>query len=236
MTRCPLSRAVSCRLRPHAKKSRGSWTSRRRSPSSKLAQASVESAAVGAPTGDDFPAMCAPCDDEAGADGAAENATATTPAAMLSPASTVGEMLRLFLEQQEERVSVYRKFEEGFQLFLRVAEAQGYQGLVTHTTAAFAEISKRVNSIEAELRTRGAVAEPLAATVRTVQELEREKLQITAQLHILRHGLAIDELQRRASRSRRMRGALPSEPRFRRGGRGCGAACKAHGTAQRRHR
>ena len=170
----------------------------------------IESAAVGAPTGDDFPAMCAPCDDEAGADGAAENATATTPAAMLSPASTVGEMLRLFLEQQEERVSVYRKFEEGFQLFLRVAEAQGYQGLVTHTTAAFAEISKRVNSIEAELRTRGAVAEPLAATVRTVQELEREKLQITAQLHILRHGLAIDELQ--SERSEHENGGVDEEP------------------------
>ena len=109
---------------------------------------------------------------------------------------SVGGLLRLFMERQERRVAIYRRFEEGFTLFLQVAEATGYQALVASITSSFAEISESVNKVEAELRERGGAALPHADTIRSVQKHEKEKLQITAQLQILRHGLAIDENQR----------------------------------------
>ena len=106
-----------------------------------------------------------------------------------------GQLLRLFLSRQEERVGVYRQFEEGFKLFLQVAEAQGYEALVQKTTATFRGISAAVNAIETELRARGSALLPTAETLRRVQGMERQKLELTARLHILRHGLAVDTLQ-----------------------------------------
>ena len=108
----------------------------------------------------------------------------------------VGGLLRVFLEQQEARVAVYRRFEDGFMLFLQVAEANGYEALVSSTTANFAAISASVNRVEAELKSRGAAGSTLAATLRGVQLLEKDKLQSTAQLQILRHGIKIDEINR----------------------------------------
>ena len=104
-------------------------------------------------------------------------------------------LVRRFMERQEERVGVYRRFEEGFLFFLQVAEADGYQALVKQMTGAFAVISAAVNKIENALRGRGAATLSLADLMRAVQGLEREKLQLTAQLHIVRHGLAIDALR-----------------------------------------
>lgn len=103
-------------------------------------------------------------------------------------------LLRLFLSRQEERVAIYHRFEEGFTLFLQVAEATGYQTLVAKITAEFSAVSAGVNAIEAQLRGRGAATQALADALRAVQALEREKLQLTAQLHIVRHGLAVDAL------------------------------------------
>ena len=105
-----------------------------------------------------------------------------------------GVLLRRFLERQQERVGVYRRFEEGFVLFLQVAEADGYQALVKQTTEAFTVVSAAVNELETVVRERGAGAHALADVIRKVQTLEREKLQLTAQLHIVRHGLALDAL------------------------------------------
>ena len=146
------------------------------------------------PTLDDEPStastmQCSACEEavlqQPGAD-----AEIPSELAMLS----VGGLLRVFLEQQEARVAVYRRFEDGFVLFLQVAEANGYEALVGSTTAAFAAISASVNRVEAELKSRGAAA--LATTLRGIQFLEKEKLQSTAQLQILRHGIKVDEISR----------------------------------------
>ena len=106
--------------------------------------------------------------------------------------NTLPQLLRLLLAKQEERVAVYKRFEEGFLLFLQVAEATGYEELVRRTTATFATISGGINTVEAELKRRG--SGELATTVRRVQEMEREKLELTARHQILRHGLAVDQL------------------------------------------
>jgi hypothetical protein len=133
------------------------------------------------------PVTCSECAAEAGAEEATRTPRQPSEVAALSDAA----LLRLFLARQEERVAVYRRFEEGFLLFLQVAEANGYEALVKSTTATFATISAGVNTVEAELRTRSL---PLADAVRRVQGIERDKLELTARLQILRHALAVDKL------------------------------------------
>ena len=104
-------------------------------------------------------------------------------------------LLQLLLQQQERRTNEYRRFEEGFTRFLQVAEAEGYQGLVAATTAIFADISKTINVLEEEFRRRGGPFTALAGTARRLQELEGQKLTVTAQLHIVRHGVAVDQIR-----------------------------------------
>ena len=111
--------------------------------------------------------------------------------ALLSSAALV----RHFFQRQEERVAAFHRFEDGFRRFLQVAEADGYQDLVRHATETFATISSGVNAIEAELRQRSAACAACAEAIRVVQTLERERLQLTAQLQIVRHGIALDNLR-----------------------------------------
>ena len=96
------------------------------------------------------------------------------------------------LHWQSERVGAYQRFEEGFVRFLQVAEAEGYEALVASTTAAFASISDSVNVICAEMARQQGAAAALGAHVRLLQDAEREKLTLTAQLQIVRHGRAVD--------------------------------------------
>ena len=103
--------------------------------------------------------------------------------------SMLGQRL---LHWQSERVGVYQRFEEGFLRFLQVAEAEGYEGLVANTTSAFASISDAVNVICAEMARQQGAAVALGAQARRLQDAEREKLTLTAQLQIVRHGRAVD--------------------------------------------
>ena len=96
------------------------------------------------------------------------------------------------LHWQSERVGAYQRFEEGFVRFLQVAEAQGYEALVASTTAAFASISDEINAICAEMERQQGAAAALGVQVRRLQDAEREKLALTAQLQIVRHGRAVD--------------------------------------------
>ena len=98
-------------------------------------------------------------------------------------------LLRHLLGLQERRVEQYKAFEGGFETFLSVVDADGYEALVQRVTSVFARISADVNAVEASLRSRGG-AEALAATARSIQELEKRKLEATAQMHITRHQLA----------------------------------------------
>ena len=78
-------------------------------------------------------------------------------------------------------------------------EAEGYQALAQAATAQFAEVSRAINEIEAQLRSLGGAASALASTIRQLQELEKQKLTLTAQQHIVRHGLAVDALSTEAA-------------------------------------
>jgi len=103
-------------------------------------------------------------------------------------------LVRLFLQQQERRVIEYRHFEAGFVNFLQVAEAQGYEALVASTTARFSQISQTVNTLIPALESLEGGA-PFAQLIRGLQQLERDKLQLTAQTHIVRHAVAVDAMR-----------------------------------------
>eukprot|EP00967_Tisochrysis_lutea_P093758 scaffold135922_cov27-Tisochrysis_lutea.AAC.1 len=117
-----------------------------------------------------------------------------------TPVGLVQQVIR----EQECRVLEYKRFEDGFQRFLQVAEAEGYQSLVADTTEAFAKLSKRINAAASRLShlalqdgeaESAAKCKTFAALIRRLQDYEREKLTATAQLQIVRHGIAVDALR-----------------------------------------
>ena len=114
------------------------------------------------------------------------------PAAGPLEGMSIAMLGQRLLHWQSERVGVYQRFEEGFVRFLQVAEAEGYEALVASTTGAFASISDAVNVICAEMARQQGAAVALGAQVRRLQDAEREKLTLTAQLQIVRHGRAVD--------------------------------------------
>ena len=120
-------------------------------------------------------------------------------------------LLKHLLKLQEQRVREYARFDHGFEMFVSVPEAQGYEALVAKTTAEFVKLSSAVNAVQDVLRDAGAGG--LAGTIRSLQNLEREKLHITAQLHITRHNIymyeeenkKISELEEKEEKMHRMR-------------------------------
>ncbi|CAM9869476.1 unnamed protein product [Pylaiella littoralis] len=88
-----------------------------------------------------------------------------------------------FRRAQEERVALYRKFNEGLREALRSGDYSGYPALCCEVTAGFSVLSKAINAIEALL---GADPEtkPLAGIIRRVQGREQEKLTVTAAHHL----------------------------------------------------
>ena len=139
------------------------------------------------------------------------DAAPPAPQLSLDEAASAGELVRLVLQQQERRVLEYRRFEEGFARFLAAPDAEGYPALVADATAAFATISACVREAAARLAGTtgdngggsggdggsgsggggggGGGGEALAAIVLRLQQLEKEKLSLTAQLQITRHGI-----------------------------------------------
>jgi hypothetical protein len=119
-------------------------------------------------------------------------------------ASSSMARVQCVIREQERRVLEYRRFEEGFARFLQVAEAEGYTSLVADSTAAFSAISKRINTATQELsdwaleratEPEAASCKVMVSLIRRLQVHEREKLTVTAQLQIVRHGIAVDELR-----------------------------------------
>ncbi len=156
---------------------------------------------------------CAFCQPAAGTPLSSAIATALADSPPAHEPATLSSLLRLVIAQQDRRALEYRRFEDGFLCFMQVAEAEGYTALVADATAAFSQISSRINQAEERLRGLeepaavsdgggfgggGAAARsPRSPLVRRLQEQEQEKLSLTAQLHIVRHGILVDELRMR---------------------------------------
>eukprot|EP01104_Vermistella_antarctica_P008978 TRINITY_DN2298_c0_g1_i1.p1 TRINITY_DN2298_c0_g1~~TRINITY_DN2298_c0_g1_i1.p1 ORF type:complete len:226 (+),score=60.59 TRINITY_DN2298_c0_g1_i1:239-916(+) len=98
---------------------------------------------------------------------------------------SVLELASTFQKEQDKRVQVYRRFEEGFAEFLGGRDNSKYVSGVSVYTAKFAAISKKIRLVEHELSKRATdgsdmeLCARLAMLIRTVQEREKHKLEVT---------------------------------------------------------
>uniref|UniRef100_A0A8D0GYQ9 Required for excision 1-B domain-containing protein n=1 Tax=Sphenodon punctatus TaxID=8508 RepID=A0A8D0GYQ9_SPHPU len=102
------------------------------------------------------------------------------------PDDGVQASLRRFYTLQGERVEAYRLFEEGHRAYLRSAphyDFLRYRQLVHEITVAFSAISREILQIKERLV--GTHGHPeLAHHLSRIQEREKEKLELTAQLQL----------------------------------------------------
>jgi hypothetical protein len=93
-------------------------------------------------------------------------------------------LLRAFQHAQEERAQTYTHFDKGLATILETGKLHEYDALCAETTANFAALSNLVNAVE-----RCVVEAPhekvgLGKLLRQVQGEEKEKLSLTAALHL----------------------------------------------------
>ncbi|CAM6122789.1 unnamed protein product [Calypogeia fissa] len=99
---------------------------------------------------------------------------------------SVEQLLRNFLAVQQRRASVYNLLHQGFADLLKTNAEASYQDICNQVTGSFSECSKQVLEIEAALRAPGHDRPDLAAVLQAVQAQEKQKLQMTATLQVLR--------------------------------------------------
>lgn len=92
------------------------------------------------------------------------------------------ELMKTLLTLQNERVQAFRKFNSGLDIVLESGNLSQYPTLTTSTTASFAVISKHVRNIENILKERG--HERISKFIKQLQSFEKEKLNLTAALHL----------------------------------------------------
>ncbi|XP_064605628.1 required for excision 1-B domain-containing protein-like isoform X2 [Liolophura sinensis] len=97
-------------------------------------------------------------------------------------------LVKKFYALQEERVQTYNWFEDGFTAYLKGAPNYNfpmYRNLVNEITKAFQGVSQEIICIEKKL-TESYQLPMLSSLIRKIQEVEKKKLEVTAQLQIAR--------------------------------------------------
>lgn len=91
-------------------------------------------------------------------------------------------LLQQFRTVQQLRAQTYSQFSEGFSAFLTDRNGAKFQALLSKLTAEFQNCSATVRLLEGALTQ--ASRPDLAAVLRSIQELERRKLQLTLNLQV----------------------------------------------------
>ncbi|KAF6727444.1 uncharacterized protein FQA47_012279 [Oryzias melastigma] len=97
-------------------------------------------------------------------------------------------VIQRFYHLQSERMETYRLFEEGHEAYLRTGphyDFEHYKQLVHEITQAFSGISREVLQIKERLQQQFDRAD-LSEHIEKLQSSEKEKLQLTAELQLLR--------------------------------------------------
>ncbi|PNH12239.1 hypothetical protein TSOC_000870 [Tetrabaena socialis] len=102
--------------------------------------------------------------------------------------SEVHDVLRGFFDVQSSRAKLYVRFQDGFKAFTHTKQEALYRSLMAEVAASFTDCSRRVMALEATLKELGRA--DLGATLREVQEWEREKLRLTLALQALKQAAA----------------------------------------------
>jgi hypothetical protein len=104
----------------------------------------------------------------------------------LSPAEQIGKLFEL----QKSRVAVYRQFNDGLEDVLTSGNLTSYPHLATSVTASFTVISRSIRDIQALMEARvgndnnGDISKNVVKFIKQLQEIEKEKLNLTAALHL----------------------------------------------------
>ena len=100
-------------------------------------------------------------------------------------ASSLKEQLEEILEVQRQRAEVYSAFSSGFKEYLDTGTEANYRSLMAAMTSEFSSLSKRALAVESALKDELHRAD-IANIVRTVQNQERRKLELTLGQQALR--------------------------------------------------
>lgn len=104
---------------------------------------------------------------------------------------SVTDLLKLFMQVQQQRAEHYSSMHQAFRTFLSTRQEPVFRHALQEATAGFNSCSKQV--IFAETCLKQELQRPdLAALLRVVQEQEREKLRLTLSLQSLKQALAFE--------------------------------------------
>ncbi|XP_059289456.1 uncharacterized protein LOC132042972 [Lycium ferocissimum] len=95
-------------------------------------------------------------------------------------------VLRRFLAVQQRRALAYATLKRGFEDYMASGVESTYQQLCSEITVEFNDCSKQVLEMESQFLTAHCFREDLAQLLRSVQNLEKTKLQLTATIQVLK--------------------------------------------------
>ncbi|XP_021773398.1 uncharacterized protein LOC110737356 [Chenopodium quinoa] len=95
-------------------------------------------------------------------------------------------LLRKFLSLQQRRAEAYAKLRDGFSEYMISGVESTYQQLCSEITIEFSDCSKQVREIESQFLNPDCFRDDLARLLRSVQELEKQKLHLTATIQVLK--------------------------------------------------
>jgi len=124
-----------------------------------------------------------------------QNSKSRTPDSTLQPKTSKlaeelakqspSELLQTLFNLQKERVSAYGKFNSGLEVILQSGNLSHYPPLTTSITATFAVISSSIKEMQQLLSKHNSNdSKDIAQNIKKLQELEKEKLNLTAALHL----------------------------------------------------
>jgi hypothetical protein len=102
---------------------------------------------------------------------------------------SLSELVSKLFQLQQARVSNYKNYNAGLEAILQSGNLSSYPSLTSGVTAAFAVISSSIKDIQSifESKMNGgndAVVKNISGCIQELQKLEKEKLSLTAALHL----------------------------------------------------
>merc|ERR1712070_98076 len=107
---------------------------------------------------------------------------------------SVKDLINTVLNAQEQRVQTYREYDHGLDEMLKKNIIHEYPILCTDVTAKFSVVSDTMNTIQNLLLTKYG-RKDLKAIIQGLQSYEKEKLNITAAMHLERIRARNQELE-----------------------------------------
>jgi len=97
---------------------------------------------------------------------------------------SIADLTNNFKKFQNQRIQIYREFEASFKEYQQTGIEEEYTNKIKSITVAFSECSIKIRNIEQEFRNIN--KNDIGDIIRAIQLLEKEKLEITIQLQLLK--------------------------------------------------